>query len=442
VNFDGLVGPTHTFGGLSYGNPASLDNKGRVSNPRASALQGLAKMQRLMGYGLFQAILPPHERPHIPTLRRLGFTGSDRDVLEKAWKCSNQLVANISSASSMWTANAATVSPSADTEDQIVHFTPANLGAMFHRALEVPFTTRLLELAFPDSARFAHHNPLPFAGRFGDEGAANHSRFCASIGEPGVEVFTYGKSAFDVARFRRKFEPRQALEASQAVARFHRLDLARIVFALQSAKAVKEGAFHNDVVMVANERVAFAHESAFEHGRKVWDEIRRACPFELCLIEVPESEVPLSTAIKTYLFNSQLVTLPGEDENMILLLPEEVKSNRRAWNYVQKLISVKTPISKVDFVDVRESMRNGGGPACLRLRVVLTAEERAAIGARLILDEGLLVQLKAWVGRRYRDSLSINDLADPSLLEESRRALDELTGILNLGSIYEFQSAP
>jgi succinylarginine dihydrolase len=311
---------------------------------------------------------------------------------------------------------------------------------MFHRSLEVPFTTTLLKSVFPDPARFAHHDAVPLGGRFGDEGAANHSRFCLSLRDQGVELFTYGKSAFETAVTRRKFEPRQAREASEAVARLHRLSPSHTVFALQSSSAVKEGAFHNDVVMVANGTVAFAHEHTFEEGRKTWNEIRRACPFELCVIEVPHSKVPLSTARKTYLFNSQLLSLPGDGKNMLLLLPMEVKANRRTWDYVQKLISTEPLISKIEIVDLRESMRNGGGPACLRLRIVLTAEERAAMKARLILDEGLLGELEAWVERHYRDRLTVDDLGDPLLLEESQRALDELTNMLDLGPIYEFQN--
>ncbi len=122
VNFDGLVGPTHNFGGLSAGNIKSLENAGRVSNPRAAALQGLAKMRLLMRLGVAQAVLPPHERPHIETLRRFGFCGSDAEVLQRAFKADPTLVVNAASASAMWAANAATASPGADTPDGRLHF--------------------------------------------------------------------------------------------------------------------------------------------------------------------------------------------------------------------------------------------------------------------------------------------------------------------------------
>ena len=137
ANFDGLVGPTHNYAGLSWGNVASKSNVNAVSNPKEAALQGLAKMKKLADRGYVQAVLPPHERPHIPTLRALGFAGSDRQVLEQAAQADPAILAAVSSASAMWTANAATVSPSADTADHRVHFTPANLSAKFHRSIDL-----------------------------------------------------------------------------------------------------------------------------------------------------------------------------------------------------------------------------------------------------------------------------------------------------------------
>jgi succinylarginine dihydrolase len=297
VNFDGLVGPTHNFGGLSRGNPASQANRGRSSYPRKAALQGLRKMRRLVELGLLQGVLPPHERPHLPTLRRLGFKGTDREVVESTWKTNSALLINVMSSSAMWAANAATVSPSSDTADRRVHFTPANLGAMFHRSLEAQQTTHLFKKIFADPDHFMHHEPLPYGGRFGDEGAANHNRLCRTYGESGVEIFVYGQSAFHQDSTRRH-APRQAREASESIARLHLLDLSKVVVIQQSVKAIDAGAFHNDVVAVANRSVFFAHEYAFE-GVVAWDTIRGACPFEMTILEVKESEVPLDQAVKT-----------------------------------------------------------------------------------------------------------------------------------------------
>ncbi|ACK49598.1 succinylarginine dihydrolase [Methylocella silvestris BL2] len=442
INFDGLVGPTHNFGGLSLGNVASIASKGRASNPRAAALQGLAKMRLMMGLGVPQGILPPHERPHVGALRRLGFSGTDGAIVEAAFKADPTLLANLSSASAMWTANAATVSPSADTEDGRVHITPANLAAKLHRSIEAAFSTRLLRAIFADPDHFVVHDFLPQSGKFGDEGAANHMRLAPNHGAPGVEIFVYGRSAFDEGAPDRGFEPRQALEASQAVARLHGLGEGKALFLQQARQAVDAGAFHNDVVAVANGPVLFAHEHAFEDGEASFEAIPAACSFNASLIVAREAEVPLTEAVRSYLFNSQLVSRPGKPGSMTLTLPEDVKSSPAALAFAQGLVaSGTTPIDELIFVDLRQSMWNGGGPACLRLRIVLTGAERDAMQGKVLLDEILLARLEDWVSRHYRDRLTGADLGDPALLEEGRRALDELSGLLGLGSIYPFQRA-
>ncbi|WP_245412101.1 N-succinylarginine dihydrolase [Methylocella silvestris] len=442
INFDGLVGPTHNFGGLSQGNVASIASKGRVSNPRAAALQGLAKMRLMMRLGVPQGILPPHERPHIWALRRLGFSGADAAIVEAAFKADPTLLANLSSASAMWAANAATVSPSADTADGRVHITPANLGAKLHRSIEAGFSLLLLRAIFADPAHFAVHDFLPQSGKFGDEGAANHMRLAPNHGAPGVEIFVYGRSAFDATATDGGFEPRQALEASQAVARLHGLGEGKALFLRQSREAVDAGAFHNDVVAVANGPLLLAHERAFEAGEAAFAVIASACPFGAFQIIAREADVPLTEAVRSYLFNSQLVSRPGKPGSMALILPEDVKSSPAALAFAQGLVERgTTPIDELVFVDLRQSMWNGGGPACLRLRIALTAAERAAVQGKVLLDETLLARLEVWVGRHYRDRLTCADLGDPALLEEGRTALDELSGLLGLGSIYPFQRA-
>ncbi|EGF31557.1 Succinylarginine dihydrolase, partial [Oxalobacteraceae bacterium IMCC9480] len=54
-NFDGLVGPSHNYAGLSFGNVASFNNVKSVSSPKQAALQGLAKMRALAARGFAQA---------------------------------------------------------------------------------------------------------------------------------------------------------------------------------------------------------------------------------------------------------------------------------------------------------------------------------------------------------------------------------------------------
>jgi len=438
VNFDGLVGPTHNYAGLSWGNVASKSNVNAVSNPKEAALQGLAKMKKLADSGYVQAVLPPHERPHIPTLRALGFVGSDRQVLEQAAQADPAILAAVSSASAMWTANAATVSPSADTADHRVHFTPANLSAKFHRSIEHRVTGRALKAIFTDESYFAHHPALPSVSHFGDEGAANHTRLCAGYGDPGVELFVYGQAAFnESAPAPVKYPARQTLEASRAIARLHGLDDRHAVFAQQNPAAIDAGVFHNDVIAVGNGNCLFYHELAFLDEGGVLSDIRaRLAGTELQPVRVSAAEVPIEDAVASYLFNSQLLNTP---DGMLLAVPGECREVASVSRYLDSLLQQNGPITAVEVFDVKQSMRNGGGPACLRLRVVLSDEERRAINQGVVLTDALYERLTAWVNAHYRDELSQQDLADPMLLDEVRKALDELTGILGLGSIYDFQ---
>ena len=441
VNFDGLVGPTHNYGGLSYGNVASQSNSQLASNPREAALQGLAKMKALMDLGFTQGVLAPQERPDVAGLRRLGFGGSDAQVIERAAKQAMPLLVASCSASSMWVANAATVSPSADTADGRVHFTAANLNCKYHRSIEHPTTSRVLEAMFADAKHFAHHPALPAVAQFGDEGAANHTRFCREYGEPGVEFFVFGRSAFDAAYpAPGRYPARQTLEASQAVARLHGLSEAGLVFAQQNPAVIDQGVFHNDVIAVGNAELLFHHEEAFLDSSRVLDELRTklaAKGGQLQAIAVPAAEVSVDDAVRSYLFNSQL--LRRADGASVLVVPEECRGYERVWGYLQGLLATGGAIAEVKVFDLKQSMQNGGGPACLRLRVALNEQELAAVNPGVIMSAPLYERLTQWVGQHYRDRLCEADLADPQLLLECRAALDELTRILGLGSVYPFQ---
>jgi succinylarginine dihydrolase len=441
VNFDGLVGPTHNYGGLSYGNVASQSNCQQSSSPREAALQGLAKMKALMEMGFTQGVLAPQERPDIAGLRKLGFGGSDAQVIERAAKESMPLLVASCSASSMWVANAATVSPSADTADGRVHFTAANLNCKYHRSIEQPTTSRVLGAMFADQQHFAHHAALPAVAQFGDEGAANHTRFCRSYGEAGVEFFVFGRAAFDT-RFPapQKYPARQTLEASQAVARLHGLSDEGVVFAQQNPAVIDQGVFHNDVIAVGNGEVLFYHEDAFLNTEHMLKELHDKLSLRggrFHAICVPRTEVAVEDAVRSYLFNSQL--LSRADGSMLLIVPEECRSNVRVWNYLQRLIADESPIREVKVFDLKQSMQNGGGPACLRLRVALNETELAAVNPGVIMTAPLYDTLTQWVDKHYRDRLSESDLADPQLLTECRTALDELTQHLKLGAVYPFQ---
>ena len=439
VNFDGLVGPTHNYGGLSDGNLASMNNLGDVSNPREAALQGVAKMRRLLALGLTQGVLLPHERPHMPTLKAFGFTGSDAEILQRAAYAPG-LVPNVASASAMWTANAATVSPSADSQDGRVHFTPANLTAMFHRSIEHPVTGRMLKAIFNDDRHFAHHPPAPSGGRMGDEGAANHGRLALSHGAKGLQLFVYGHSAFERDQGTQRFASRQALQCSHAVATMNDVRGDSLIFIRQAARAIDAGAFHNDVVSVTNGTALMFHEHAFEDRDGTLEALKQRCAplgFEPVFIEARADDVSLQDAIGSYLFNSQLVTLP--DGAMALILPTEAEDTASTKAWVDAQIAGNGPIRQAHYMDLKQSMKNGGGPACLRLRVVLTDDELAALQGRALVDEAMADKLEDWIKRHYRDRLAIADLADPQLLVECRAALDELTQITGVGSIYDFQ---
>ncbi|STX29262.1 succinylarginine dihydrolase [Legionella beliardensis] len=440
LNIDGLVGPNHNYAGLSAGNIASTTNALSIANPQAAALQGLQKMQMLHNMGIKQAILPPHQRPNFNLLTQLGFDGSPEQQINTAAKIAPELLAACYSASSMWSANAATVSASLDCADNHVHFTAANLISNLHRHQEAPFSEKLLQKIFADERYFHHHAALPKSLVTSDEGAANHSRLCKTHSSPGTSLFVYSKKAMqpdDITYQPRRYPARQTLEASEAIARAHLLNPKHIVFARQNPTVVDQGVFHNDVIAVANEHVLLIHESAFLNQQAVLDELELKTNF-LQVIEVKENQLSVTDAVSTYLFNSQLITLP--DDSMMLIAPSECEINSQVRQFIAELITDKNnPINQVYFLDLKQSMRNGGGPACLRLRVPLTTYELQAMHQGVLLTDTLFTQLESWIYRHYRTELQSKDLADFKLVNEIYTALDELTELLNLGSIYPFQ---
>ena len=439
ANFDGLVGPTHNYAGLSYGNVASLNNASASSSPKEAAKQGLIKMKALADLGMVQGVLAPQERPDIASLRRLGFGGTDANVLVMAARQSPAIFNACCSASSMWTANAATVSPSADTNDGKIHFTPANLTNKYHRSLEPQVTGKILQATFASQQHFSHHVHLPDNDHFGDEGAANHTRLCNEYGKTGLEIFVYGRHAFDTSKpAPKKYPARQTFEASQAVARLHGLNANNVVYIQQNPDLIDQGVFHNDVIAVGNQNVLFYHEQAFHQSPQAIAEIKQKFVGDaLHFICVKTDEVSVEDAIKSYLFNTQIITLANGD--MAIIAPSNCQENPAVSEYLASLVKQSTPIKHVYYHDVKESMRNGGGPACLRLRVAMTETEHAAVNQHTLINDAQFERLNNWVDKHYRDILDVNDLSDPQLLIESRTALDELTQLLCLGSVYPFQ---
>jgi succinylarginine dihydrolase len=441
--FDGLVGPTHNYGALSPGNVASMTHGGEPSNPRAAALQGLAKMHLVRHLGVAQAVLPPHDRPSLTHLRRLGFHGTDEAVIAAAAAGDGFYLRNCSSASAMWVANAATIVPSSDAADGRVHVAVANLHQMFHRSIEAATTARVLRAVFADTERFVVHEPLPGGGQLADEGAANQIRLATSRGA--AHLFAWGRAAsFESAdgpdkqlAGPHKHPARQAREASIALARLHRLDPARCLFPQQHPLGIDAGAFHTDVMAVGSGPFLMMHELAFADDARLVDDLRRLLGDELVVVRATSTELPPARAVAAYPFNSQLLTLP--DGTLAIVAPDDAREDPEARAFLERVVALGGPVGALHYVDVRQSMRNGGGPACLRLRVPLKDGEARALSGNVVLSDALHDSLRAWIDRHYRDRLVPADLADPELAREGMRALDELTGLLALGSIYDFQ---
>jgi len=433
INFDGLIGPTHNYAGLSQGNLASQKHLNKTSNPKAAALQGLDKMRLIMDQGIPQGFFLPHERPYLKILRDLGFGGTDKEVINQAAKKNPALLKNVYSASSMWAANAATFSPSIDSYDQNIHITPANLNSMFHRSIEHEFTKTQLELMFGGVAKV--HDPIKNISWYGDEGAANHLRVSAQHLKPGFQIFVYGSSAFEIHR---GIIARQAEEISQAVSTQHQLDPERVLFLRQNKQAIHSGSFHNDIVSLANEEVFIFHQEAFTDRielervlHQLKDHVKGFHP-----IEILSKDISLDDLVSSYLLNSQLITVKNNE--MMMLLPEEVQNHGNCMKWLEEIKS-SSPIKRFEFVDIHQSMMNGGGPACLRFKAVVNSDELDKINKKFLLSPEKLINLRALVSEHYRDRINPDDLLDIKFMEESYLFLDELTQLLGIGSIYSFQ---
>ncbi len=423
INFDGLVSPLHNYAGLSAGNIASSRSAKQISRPKEAALQGLKKMRWLADRGILQGFIPPHRRPAWQILENLGF-----EPHQPLTAIPPHLLAACCSASAMWTANAATICPSIDSADQKLHILPANLASNFHRSIEPPTTAHYLKSILPHAS---HHPPLPATPLFFDEGAANHTRFYDNPDAKGIHLFVYGKNTSNsAAPAPQKFPARQTLEASLATARLLQIPEDQCIFAQQSPQAIDAGVFHNDVISTGNGNLFLYHQHAFLETEKVISEIHAKISNMHC-IQVDSADVSLQDAVATYLFNSQIVTLP--DSSMLLIAPEECHSNDNVRNFIEsKLIAADTPINEVVYMDLKQSMSNGGGPACLRLRITMSDAERQQIPAPFWINQTNLTILENWVKKHYRDTLAPHELTDPSLHQQAKAAFDDLEQILQV----------
>ena len=431
VNFDGLVGPTHHFGGLGVGNVASQANCARVSRPREAALEGLEKAWLIAQLGVPQVLLPPLVRPNRELLKSFGFCGSVSSQLKAAYETDPQLLSAAMSASAMWSANAATVSPVTDTADGRLHITPANLISSLHRAQEATERAEMFRTLWNGCDDVIVHDPLPAIVPLRDEGAANHLRLCDATGEQGVEIFISGDNESGSVATRR-FMVRQTRATGRAIGRLHQLKPDCVFHLQQSAAAIDAGVFHNDVISTAHEHLWFMHEVAFEAAEKSLCEIEaaflRQTGLKLRIIVVGLNELPLPAAVQTYLFNSQMVTLPKADprepSRFHWIAPEQCEKRLETNQLLQRWQrDSELSLEKVQYVRLHESMANGGGPACLRLRISLNREQLAALPPRIFLDAEQYHRVHDWIVKWYPEQLALPDLADATLVEHLQQAV-------------------
>jgi len=427
VNFDGLVGPTHNYAGLAFGNLASIGHQGMVSNPRKAALQGLEKMRWLMARGFIQGVLPPQMRPNFAVLRQLGFQGSGQHILAEVWRQAPHLLSLCYSASAMWVANAATIIPACDNTRQRTILVPANLISHFHRSLEVDATTEILRHVFADPQYYQVASALPLNSAFSDEGAANHMRI-ALPDQPALHLFVYGRDDNTVITPTR-YPPRQTREACAAIARLGYLTEQQVMLVKQNPEAIDAGVFHNDVIALSHDGLLLCHERAFMNQAQVLEEIQTRSGQQVHIIEVKESEISLAQAVSSYLFNSQIL---GPAQHRILLLPGECEQNSIVKQYVETTLREQLNLQEIAYLDLQQSMRNGGGPACLRLRVSLDDVALNAMQGRLILNDELHQQLVELVQQEYPDHLTPERLASWEFAEQVMATVRSLYRILRL----------
>lgn len=439
LNLDGLVGPSHFYGGLALGNIASSLHKGDLSSPKKAALQGLEKMWALHNLGLPQGIVPPPLRPNLSLLQQLGFSGTPASIIQQSYRETPELLAACYSASSMWAANSATITPSSDATDHRLHITPANLNSALHRSQEAEESFRYFRTYFNDNTLFHCHSPLPSQRSFADEGAANHIRLHDPTGDDFIHLFIYGDNNTETPST--AYPARQNRLASEAIIRRHNIPVEKVLLIQQNQIAIDKGAFHNDVVAVGHGNFLLLHELAFADQASVIKQLRQKTQHwqqPPCIYQVDQKSLSLEEAIHSYLFNSQLISLPAGQT--VMIAPLESQKSPSTLHVIQRLLEENTPLSDVRYFDLRQSMNNGGGPACLRLAIPITETELAAVDSRILMSDTLYSTLNHWINRHYRDRLSFQDLADPLLYSEIRDALCELNNLLHLEPLYSLPS--
>ena len=430
LNIDALVGPSHHFGGVGVGNVASQEHTRQPSNPQLAALEGLDKARLVAELGVPQYVLPPLRRPLTHLLECLGFTGDFQTQCAQARQAAPAAYSAVFSSAFMWAANAATVGPACDCADQRTHVTLANLSSSWHRMFEHTERYQQIERMFASSKQpVTLHAALPPLVPLRDEGAANHMRLSNARGELGLQVFVYGET--DHAPRPARHLARQTLAACQAIARLHGLDPQRTFFLQQHPDAIDAGVFHNDVIATSHGNVLLMHEMAFLNAE---DELSRlAGVFQqltgsaLRVIRVSNQELSLQDAVKSYLFNSQLLTPSNNPASMVMICAAQCQRMPHVRSLIEQWIGASdNPISDVHYVSLDQSMSGGGGPACLRLRLALPASAIDSFAPAYRLTPTLAAQLKSLISEYYPDCLRWDCLASQENIERYERAHREM----------------
>ncbi len=437
INIDGIVGPTHHFGGLGVGNIASMEHQEQRSHPRQAALEGLQKAWLVASMGVPQYVFLPPVRPSLDWLTQLGFHGALEQQLAETRASTSRVLSAAFSSAFMWMANAATVTASCDSTDGQLHCTPANLISSWHRASEARERAPQLESLLAKIASKQIHLPLPSIMPLRDEGAANHMRLCDASGRDGFNLFVYGVDEDVLAGTQpSRFVARHTKAASQAIARRHRLHADRTFFIQQHPRAIDAGAFHNDVVATSCDHMLLHHEFAFVNAaselKRLESAFESTCEMPLLRIQVNETELPLADAVRSYFFNSQIVKPTGAGSRAltaryVLICPHHCQEVQAAAKLIERLLSDDdVPIDDVRFVQLSESMANGGGPACLRLRMMLDESEMSLLSSQMRLTEPLFERLSAAVEKFYPAVLCADDFCNPQFVAELSRIEREM----------------
>jgi len=426
VQMDTLVGMTHHFGGHAKGNFASMHHKGQNSNPKQAALQGLEKMKWVLDQGVPQLVLPPQSRPHLPSLRTLGLNGSIQTQLQKLFEINPNTFAKLCSSAFIWTANAATVIPSCDTLDHKVHLYIANLNSHLHREIESQHRLKLFREIFPHPSVFSIHPPLP-SSELRDEGAANHTRF-----EGGYHLFVYGDPTGSTPGFE-NIPRRQSLAAQKIIAHSAGLHHDKVLYLQQSDQALKAGVFHNDVAAVGFEHTYLCHEQAYHGGLndleklQTWYNINH--DHSLNLEMVSKQDLSLDDTVASYLFNTQWLSL--KNHTVKVLTPTQCQQNAHASNAIDQWMHTHQNWT-FEYINLNESMNNGGGPACLRLRLPLTQNELEHVHPGVFLTQKKYEVIRQWIETYYPSHFSLSDVLDPEFRQRQKNALQALYYHLDL----------